>query len=78
MVPWSPLQDTRVNDEKRGAKNIVMFASRSIHKNRAAMEALDGKPESYIKEILDPSNVAFENTVATNRAGKIDPRKKML
>lgn len=70
------LRDTRAQDEKSGRKELVFFASRSIHKNRASLEALDGKPEAYIKEFLDPLNDAFENTVIRNRAGKIDLKKE--
>jgi ClpP class serine protease len=40
------------------------------------MEALQGKPENYIAEFLDPVNAAFENAVATNRKGKVDLAKE--
>jgi ClpP class serine protease len=72
----STMRDTRASEEKRGYKEVVTFASRSIHKNRSAMDALDGKPEAYITEILDPLNAAFENAVLKNRAGKIDLKKE--
>lgn len=70
------LRDTRANKEKNGSKEVVMFATRSVHKNRSTLEALDGKPENYVKEFLDPLNAAFENSVSTNRAGKIDLKKE--
>lgn len=70
------LRDTRASKEKTGNKEVLMFASRSVHKNRSTLEALDGKPENYIKEFLDPLNAAFENSVATNRTGKIELKKE--
>jgi ClpP class serine protease len=72
----STFRDTRAADEKNGRREVVIFASRSIHKNRSSIEALDGKPEAYISEFLDPLNAAFENAVLKNRAGKVDLKKE--
>lgn len=72
----STMRKNTASDEKKGYKDVVMFAARSVHKNRAAMDALDGKPEAYISEILNPLNDAFENSVSANRAGKIDLKKE--
>ncbi len=70
------LRDTRKSDEARGNKTLHVFASRSIHKNKAALEALDGKPEAYITEILDPLNAVFESAVTKNRGDKLDLKKE--
>lgn len=70
------IRDVRGLQEKNGIKELKIFASRSIHKNRSTMEALDGNPDAYVKEFLDPINDVFENMVASGRNGKIDLEKE--
>lgn len=70
------IRNSREFQEKNGVKEVIMFASRSIHKNRAALEAMDGKPGAYQNEFLNPINDVFEGAVQKGRAGKVDYDKE--
>jgi len=47
---------------------VNVYASRSIDKNRAYEDMLDGEYERIIKEVLDPINAVFIEDVQTGRA----------
>lgn len=47
---------------------VNVYASRSIDKNRAYEEMLDGEYERVIKEVLDPINAVFIDDVKIGRA----------
>lgn len=70
------LTDMRGLQEARGVKERIIFASRSADKNKASLDALDGKPEALITEYLDPMNNVFLNAVQHNRSGKINTKKE--
>lgn len=53
--------------EKFGAKYFEAFATDSTLKNRIETELMAGKPENYIKQVLDPLNEGFLDTVKRNR-----------
>lgn len=46
---------------------VRVYATKSTEKNKAWEELISGKPESYIKNILDPFNEAFHNDVKLGR-----------
>jgi ClpP class serine protease len=49
--------------EKMGIKDIDIYATKSIRKNKTYMDALDGKVKDYIAKILDPVMALFESNV---------------
>ena len=51
---------------------IRVYATKSTEKNKHWEGLISGKPESYIKEVLDPFNDAFHNDVSTGRPGLPD------
>lgn len=53
--------------EKMGIKRIVARASKSDLKNKKSEDLLNGKPEQYIKEDLDPLNEQFLSAVLAER-----------
>jgi ClpP class serine protease len=53
---------------KQGAKEIEEYATKSKLKNKKFNDLLDGKPERYIKEELDPLQQQFEANVRKARA----------
>lgn len=70
------IRDMRQFQQSRGVNEVVLFASRSTDKNRAALQAMDGNPDAYIREFLDPINSVFESSVKTGRQGKVDYAKE--
>lgn len=65
------LIDDRKASEEAGYKRIYIFAPQSADKNRAYIDALDGKPEALKETSLRPLAQAFIDAVRTNRAGKL-------
>jgi len=63
MVDFVPLL------EQFGAKEIEAYATLSTLKNKVENDLLDGKPEDYIKEVLDPLNEGFIQSVKSGRPG---------
>lgn len=49
--------------EKMGFKDIDIYATKSIRKNKTYMDALDGKVKDYITKVLDPAMALFESNV---------------
>ncbi len=49
--------------EKMGIKDIDIYATKSIRKNKTYMDALDGKVKDYISKVLDPAMNLFESNV---------------
>src|SRR5690606_27539836 len=45
--------------EKKGAKVITEYATKSTEKNKAYEELIKGNPDEYIKKELDPINEDF-------------------
>jgi ClpP class serine protease len=66
--------------EKFGGKYYEEYANQSDLKNKKFNDLLDGKPEQYIKEELDPLAQQFIDAVAEARpaAGKLDKEKHPL
>lgn len=69
------LTDSRALDEQFWGKEIVINATGSPDKNKAYFEALEGNPKPIIKEVLDPLNEVFHDTVKANRSGKLKADK---
>ena len=61
------LCDSREYWEKLGIKDIDIYATKSIRKNKTYMDALDGKVKDYITKILDPAMALFEGNVKASR-----------
>lgn len=61
------LCDSREYWEKHGIKDIDIYATKSIRKNKTYMDALDGNVKDYIIKILDPAMGLFENNVRGSR-----------
>lgn len=57
------LCDSRQYWEKLGFKDIDIYATKSIRKNKTYMDALDGKVRDYITKVLDPAMDLFETNV---------------
>jgi protease-4 len=55
--------------EKKGAKLITEYATKSTEKNKAFEELLKGNPELYIKTELDPIAEDFINDIKAVRPG---------
>ena len=53
--------------EKLGIERITEYATKSNLKNKKFKDLVEGKPEQYIKEELDPLQIQFENEVRANR-----------
>lgn len=53
--------------EKLGLKRVMARAHQSDLKNKKVEDLLDGKPESYITDVLDPINAQFIACVRANR-----------
>lgn len=53
--------------EKKGAKVITEYATKSTNKNKDFRDLLEGKPENYIKNQLDPITDTFHNDVKSVR-----------
>lgn len=70
------IRDMRAFQQSRGVNEVIMFASRSVDKNRSTIEAMDGKPEAYQREFLDPINNVFEATIKSGRGDKINYAKE--
>lgn len=58
--------------EEKGIKLHEIYSSLSGDKNASFREARSGKYEKITAEELDPLAVAFQNTMKTNRPGKLD------
>lgn len=63
------LCDFREYWEKLGIKDIDIYATKSIRKNKTYMDALDGKVKDYISKVLDPAMALFEENVKASRPG---------
>lgn len=61
------LCDSREYWEKMGFKDIDIYATKSIRKNKTYMDALDGKVKDYITKVLDPAMALFEANVKGSR-----------
>lgn len=57
--------------EKEGIKVHEIYSTLSTEKNKAFKDALDGNYETMQDRFLDPLVIEFQNTVRTNRKGKI-------
>lgn len=57
------LLDDRAYFEKMGVKEVDIYATKSIRKNKTYMDALDGKVKDYITKVLDPAMALFETNV---------------
>ncbi|MDP2401845.1 MAG: S49 family peptidase [Actinomycetota bacterium] len=55
--------------EMFGAKYFEAFATDSTLKNKIETELMNGNPEGYISQVLDPLNEGFLDTVKRNRPG---------
>ena len=55
--------------EKQGAKVHTIYATKSIEKNKAYRDALEGKYETYVKEELDPLVDTFHADMKASRSG---------
>lgn len=53
--------------EKMGLKLISAYATKSTHKDKLTQELEDGKPASYVQNILDPLLAEFEKHVRAGR-----------
>lgn len=53
--------------EKKGAKVITEYATKSTEKNKHFEELLKGNPEGYIKHELDPINEEFHANIKASR-----------
>lgn len=53
--------------EKKGAKVITEYATKSTNKNKDFEELLKGNPEGYIKNVLDPITETFHTDMKTAR-----------
>lgn len=61
--------------ENEGIKEHFIYATASTDKNATYHEALKGNYKPMIKEILDPTNAIFHDTVKSNRPGlKVDAK----
>lgn len=63
------LIDWRKYDEAVGMKEHIIYATKSTRKNQMYHEALDGKYDAVIKNMLDPLNEIFINSVKQNIPG---------
>lgn len=70
------LTDTRGFDSAVGIKEHIIFATRSTDKNRSITDAMDGKAQAFITEVLDPLNNVFIGAVEGNRSGKINVKNE--
>jgi protease-4 len=59
--------DTREADKKWGYKIECIYPPESKYKNLEIREALKGKPERLIREILTPYAIHFQNIIKENR-----------
>lgn len=64
-------QDLRKYYEKEGIETHILVSNHSADKNKNFYDALDKKPEAFIKEELDPLALQFQEAVKANRAGKL-------
>jgi protease-4 len=64
---FAQLIDTREMDKKWGYKIVQVYPPESKYKNLEAREALDGKPERLIREVLTPYAIHFQNIIKENR-----------
>ena len=64
------LYDYRDAMAEMGVKEISIYATASTQKNKIFADALDGKPEQLIKQVIDPFNESFMSGVKKNRYGK--------
>ena len=55
--------DSREYWEKNGIKEIEIYATKSIRKNKIYKDVLDGKVKDYITKVLDPAMDLFESNV---------------
>ena len=53
--------------EKKGAKVITEYATKSTKKNKDFQDLLNGKAEGYIKNVLDPITETFHNDMTSVR-----------
>ncbi len=67
------LCDSREYWEKLGWKDIDIYATKSIRKNKTYMDALDGNVKDYITKILDPAMALFEENVRGSRPQVEEP-----
>lgn len=61
--------------EKYGAKYFEAYATDSTMKNFIERQLMDGDPEAYIKEVLDPLNEGFLETMRRNRPGVLKAKE---
>ncbi len=64
------LYDYREYMKQMGVAEIAVYATKSTEKNKIFADALDGKPEQLIKQLIDPFNESFLSGVRKNRYGK--------
>ena len=57
--------------DKNGVNEITVRASLSFNKGKAFDDAIDGKPETMRREMLDPTNANFLNGLKKNRGAKL-------
>ncbi len=62
--------------EKHGIKSHTIRASKSVDKNEAHAQAMQGKYDQLRKEQLDPLNEAFLGSVQEFRGDKLDLKKE--
>lgn len=55
---------------------MTVYASKSTRKNKAYSDAMAGDTDSFVKNVLDPLNEVFINSVLTARGEKIDLAKE--
>lgn len=64
------LYDYREMMAEMGVKELSIYATASTQKNKIFADAIDGKPEQLIKQVIDPFNESFMSGVKKNRYGK--------
>jgi protease-4 len=64
---YARIIDTREADKKWGYKIEQIYPPESKYKNLEIREALEGKPERLIREVLTPYAIHFQNIIKTNR-----------
>lgn len=60
--------------EKYGAKYFEAYATASTMKNKVERDLMEGNPEEYIKQVLDPLNEGFLDTVKRNRPSVVSAK----
>jgi protease-4 len=65
---FARIVDTREADKQWGYKVEQIYPPESKYKNLEIREALEGKPERLIREVLTPYAVHFQNVIKENRS----------